>query len=119
VASGVNNAVSRVAGLLAIAVFGVVLTSAFEARVRPPLEGMTLSSVAREEIDGELRKVGGADVSHAASLSQAERRAVRALVENGFVGAFRLVMIGAAALALAGGACGLALPGQPASQSRL
>ena len=118
VASGANNAVSRVAGLLAIAVFGVALTSAFSARVRPPLERMTLSPAAREEVDGELRKVGGADVSHAASLSQAERREVQSLVEDGFVGAFRLVMIGAAALALAAGACGVALPGQPASQRR-
>src|SRR3954464_2760845 len=50
VASGVNNAVSRVAGLLAIAVFGVALTSAFDARVRPRLEPLALSSAAREEV---------------------------------------------------------------------
>jgi EmrB/QacA subfamily drug resistance transporter len=113
VASGVNNAVSRVAGLLAIAVFGVALTSAFDARVRPRVERMALSSAARADIDGELRKVGGADVSRVSSLSPSQRREVGALVENGFVGAFRLVMIAAAALALAAGGCGLALPRRP------
>jgi len=114
VASGVNNAVSRVAGLLAIAVFGVALTAAFGARVRPRVERLTLSSAARDEVDGELRKVGGADVSHAASLTTSQRQEVGVLVEEGFVGAFRLVMLGAAALALAAGACGLALPRRPA-----
>jgi hypothetical protein len=115
VASGVNNAVSRVAGLLAIAVFGVALTSAFDARVRPRVERMALSSTAREEVENELRKVGGADVSRAASLSPSQRQEIGTVVENGFVGAFRLVMICAAVLALAGGACGLALPRRPGS----
>src|SRR5439155_19647559 len=55
VASGVNNAVARVAGLLAIAVFGVVLARTFDARVRPPLDRLVHSLPAREGIDRELR----------------------------------------------------------------
>ena len=39
-ASGVNNAVARVAGLLAIAVFGVALARTFDARVTPRLDGL-------------------------------------------------------------------------------
>jgi hypothetical protein len=42
VASGVNNAVSRIAGLIAIAVFGVVLVRAFDARVNPALDRLEL-----------------------------------------------------------------------------
>src|SRR5438093_9108710 len=40
VASGVNNAVARVAGLLAIAVFGVVLARSFAARVGPSVDNL-------------------------------------------------------------------------------
>jgi len=113
VASGVNNAVSRVAGLLAIAVFGVALTHAFDARVRPRLERLALPSVAREEVASELHKVAGADVANAASLGPSQKREVSALIANGFVGAFRLVMISAAVLALCAAGFGFALRDKP------
>ena len=109
VASGVNNAVARVAGLLAIAVFGVVLARTFEARVRPPLDRLAPSSPAREEIDRELPKMAGADLAQVSSIPPAERRVVRAIIDEGFVFAFRLVMIGTAGLALAAAAFGSAI----------
>jgi predicted MFS family arabinose efflux permease len=108
-ASGVNNAVARVAGLLAIAVFGVVLARTFDARVRTRLDPLALSSPAREEIDRELPKIAGADVGQVSSIPPAERRVVRAIIEDGFVFAFRLVMIGAAGLALAAAGFGNAI----------
>ena len=61
VASGVNNAVARVAGLLAIAVFGVVLARTFEARVRPSLDHLGLSESARRDVNRELPKMAGAE----------------------------------------------------------
>jgi EmrB/QacA subfamily drug resistance transporter len=113
VASGVNNAVSRVAGLLAIAIFGVAVAAAFNARVRPGLDRLALSAGARQEVDGELPKIAGADVSHAASLTPSQRRDIRALVENGFVGAFRLVMLSAAGLSVVAAGVGFAMPVTP------
>jgi EmrB/QacA subfamily drug resistance transporter len=106
VASGVNNAVARVAGLLAIALFGVVLTRTFEARVRPALDRLALSSPVREEIERELPKMAGADL---ASIPAAERLVVLAIIDEGFVFAFHLVMIGTAGLALAAAAFGNAI----------
>ena len=50
-ASGVNNAVARVAGLVAIAVFGIVLTRTFDARVRRDLDAMSLSQSARTTVE--------------------------------------------------------------------
>jgi len=98
-----------VAGLLAIAIVGVLLGRGFDARVRPRLDGVALSSTAREEIDGELRKIAGADLAHMSLLTTSEQRVVRAIVDDGFVYAFRLVMIGAAGMALAAAAFGSAI----------
>ncbi len=108
-ASGVNNAVARVAALLAIAVISVVLAGTFEARVRPALNRLALSSAARQHVDRELAKMAGADLAQGTSLLPEEQRVVRAIIDDGFVFAFRLVMIGAATLAFAAAAIGAAI----------
>jgi EmrB/QacA subfamily drug resistance transporter len=109
VASGINNAVARVAGLLAIAIFSVVLARTFDARVRPPLDRLALSSPARAEVDRELPKMAGADVSHASLVPLPERAAVRVIIDDGFVFAFRLVIIAAVGLAVAAAGFGNAI----------
>src|SRR2546427_586698 len=109
VASGVNNAVSRVAGLLAIAVFGVLLGRTFDTRVRPRLDHLALSPSARADIDRELPKMAGADVAQVSSIPPQKRTAVREAVDDAFLSAFRVVMLGAAALALAAAAVGSAI----------
>ena len=108
-ASGVNNAVARVAALLAIAVISVVLAGTFEARVRPALNRLALSSAARQEVDRELPKMAGADLAQGPTLLPEEQRVVRAIIDDAFVFAFRLVMIGAATLACAAAAVGSAI----------
>jgi EmrB/QacA subfamily drug resistance transporter len=109
VASGVNNAVARVASLLAIAVFSVVLARAFDANVRRPLDRLVLSSSSRAAVDRELRKIAGADLAQEPSMSPRQQRAVRTIVDEGFVSAFRLVMMSAAGLALAAAGVGSAI----------
>ena len=106
VASGVNNAVARVAGLLAIAVFGVVLARTFDAQVRPRLDRLALSPSAGSDLDRELPKMAGADIVAVVFDPAAAADAVRTIIDEGFVFAFRLVMIGAAALALAAAVAG-------------
>jgi EmrB/QacA subfamily drug resistance transporter len=100
VASGINNAVSRVAGLLAVAVFGVVLVSAFNARATTSLDRLHLPAPVRAALDRELPKLAGADVDAAVPISAAYRASVHDAVADAFVWAFRVVLIGAAAVAL-------------------
>ena len=104
VASGVNNAVARVAGLVAIAVFGLVLVRAFDARVDPALDRLELPAASRTAVDCELPKLAGADFD--AALQPAHRAPARHVVDEAFVFAFRAVMVVAAAVALASAVAG-------------
>jgi EmrB/QacA subfamily drug resistance transporter len=109
VASGVHNAVSRVAGLVAIAVFGIVLVRVFDASVGPPLGQMKLTAAGRFAVDRELPKLAGADLGSGDVVSTVEpddRVAIRREVDESFVSAFRRVMLTAAAVALAAAAAG-------------
>ena len=111
VASGVNNAVARVAGLLAVAVFSVVLARTFDVRVRSALDAIQLPASARTAIDRELPKMAGAEVDGVPSIEPSQRAAVHDAIVGAFVSAFRLVFIGAAALALVAAIAGAFLRG--------
>lgn len=51
VASGINNGVSRVAGLLAIAVLGALISGQFGSKIDSELAGVSLSEPGREAVD--------------------------------------------------------------------
>ena len=104
VASGVNNAVARLAGLIAVAVFGIMLVRAFDATARPEIGRLELSSTARVAIEHELPRLAGAEIP--LSIPAPEQSAVRRAIDEGFVSGFRLVMVTAALLALAAAAAG-------------
>ncbi len=107
VASGVNNAVARIGGLMAIAVFGVVLARSFASRVEPRLEHMAISSSARASVQRELPKMAGIKLDSIPSLRPDERALVRWAVDGSFVSAYRVVMLCVAAIALAAAIIGL------------
>lgn len=108
VASGINNTVARVAGLLAIAVFGVLLASRFNAEVGPRLDRLALQPDTRMQIVEELPKMAGAELKSLA-IDTRQRDAVQLAIDDAFVSGFRVVMIGAAILALAAGGFGAAI----------
>ena len=108
VASGINNTVARVAGLLAIAVFGVLLSNRFDAEVQPRLERLALPPVVRTQIDRELPKMAGAQLQDVA-MDPRQRAGVQSSIDEAFVSGFRIVVLGSALLALTAAAFGAAI----------
>jgi EmrB/QacA subfamily drug resistance transporter len=106
IASGVNNAVSRIAGLLAIAVLGIVMLHSFNRALDTRLADLHLPPAAQKSLEEERAKLAGADVSRSAP----ELRALlREVIDLSFVDAFRGVMLIGAALALASAVAAWAL----------
>jgi EmrB/QacA subfamily drug resistance transporter len=98
-ASGVNNAVARVAGVLAIAVFGIVMVSAFAIHLNHKLARLSLPpGVLREIQAGEIRLAG---LQPPAGLDSTTNSAVKESVGGAFVFGYRIVMFVCAGLSLA------------------
>ncbi|HEX8888145.1 MAG TPA: MFS transporter [Pyrinomonadaceae bacterium] len=97
VASGINNAVSRTAGLLAVAVLGIVMLHAFNTSLNQRLMNLDVTPEARELLDGQRNKLAGAEIP--ASLNGEARTELKRAIAESFVYGFRVVMIIAASLA--------------------
>jgi len=108
-ASGINNAVARIAGLVAIAVFGVIVARTFNAQLTPLLDRVELSADARAAVDRERPKMAGADVNSIPSLPPERRADVRDAIDSSFASAFRVSLFGVGLLALVAAAFGVAI----------
>jgi EmrB/QacA subfamily drug resistance transporter len=109
-ASGVNNAVARAAGLLAIALFGIVLVRGFDSGLESRLDALNLPPSARAAVVAQESRLALA--SAPSGLDAAKRAAVRAAVDDAFVSAFRMtVLIGAAMAAVSGLVGAVGVPG--------
>jgi EmrB/QacA subfamily drug resistance transporter len=103
VASGVNNAVSRAAGLLAIAAFGAVLAQVFEVRLHDALSQAHVPRDVADAVFAQRQRLAAiAPPPDAASAVAAQ---VHAAVGEAFVAGFRAVMLVSAALAAASALC--------------
>ncbi|HMI31907.1 MAG TPA: MFS transporter [Candidatus Limnocylindrales bacterium] len=102
-ASGVNNAVSRTAGLLAIALLGILLTSVFGRDLERRVSALPIDPAARAQVIAERTKLAAAEPPP--GLSAEEAVEVRHAVALSFVAAFRTVTRASAALALLAAAC--------------
>ena len=98
-ASGVNNAVSRAAGLLAIAVLGIFVFAAFSSGLDSRIANLDLTPDQRATLESEKVDLAGAEVPEGMSGEAAV--AVEQAIDEAFVGAFRLAMFIAAGLAVA------------------
>jgi len=102
IASGVNNAIARVAGLLAIAVLGAVISAQFSSRLDDRLAGTPLAGEARHVVSSaKARPLAGGD--EATKLSGPQRTTVGAAIKASSRDAFRFAVEISACLMLAGG----------------
>lgn len=102
VASGINNAVSRTAGLLAIAVFGVVMFHAFSQRLVSRMNEVQVDEQLKHSMYDQRVKLAALEVP--SNTDAATREQVKSVVADSFVFGFRVIMFTAAGLALASGA---------------
>lgn len=109
-ASGVNNAVSRTAGLLAIAVFGIVAFARFSQSLAQRLDALGVPPEARRWLAEERGRLAAARVP--TSLPHALQAKIQGAIAGAFVDGFRLVMLVAAGLAVASAAIAWRLIGR-------
>jgi EmrB/QacA subfamily drug resistance transporter len=106
IASGVNNAIARVAGLLGVAAVGAALAAMFTSAIDSELAGRQLSPASQAAVaEAKTRTLATVDP---AGLPPGEGEVVAAAVESASVSTFHLGVGISAALLAAGGIIGLA-----------
>ena len=98
IASGVNNAVARGAGLLAIAVLGIVMLHSFNHAMDRQLANWNVTPVASQSLQAQRTKLAAASLPE--ELDQTTKQLIARAIAESFVHAFRLIMAIGATLAL-------------------
>ncbi|HEX3909699.1 MAG TPA: MFS transporter [Solirubrobacteraceae bacterium] len=106
IASGVNNAIARVAGLLGTAAVGAAIASSFAASMNSRLSGVALGGAARAAVAEAKRLPLG--LPNVQGMPSAQARAVSAAAEGASLHSFHIGMAIAAALVAIGGVVGVA-----------
>jgi hypothetical protein len=102
VASGVNNAVSRTAGLLAVAVMAGLVLRVFTSKTDRRLPDLKLAPEVVAALAAERMKLAGAEIP--AGVSPSDRIGIERVLTEAFVSGFRRVARLTTALALASSA---------------
>jgi hypothetical protein len=101
VGSGINNAVSRTAGLLAIAVFGVMMLQGFGQTLARRVAEIPMDEQLRHSIYEQRVKLAALEVPPNTDSATLEK--IKVAIAESFVSGFRMIMFSSAALAVASG----------------
>lgn len=110
-ASGINNAVSRTAGLLAIAVLGIVMAAVFSQNLEQHLALLHLPTGIQQAIEGQSSKLAGIELPMGVNSSTGIL--IKQAIDQSFLSGFRVVVLICAGLALASAlAAGILIEGK-------
>jgi hypothetical protein len=98
-ASGINNAVARVAGVLAIAVFGIVMVKAFGSRLDRDLANLSVPQNIVQDIHAKEIELAGLELPQ--GLDANAVAAMRHAISDAFLWGFHLVLFACAGLSMA------------------
>ncbi|HRF96363.1 MAG TPA: hypothetical protein PLZ51_14255, partial [Aggregatilineales bacterium] len=90
-ASGINNAVARVAGVLALAIFSAMMIAIFTSSLTTRTSTLPLSDEARAVLDVEANRL--AEATAPPNLSDETTQAIYLAVDESFIEAYRVVML--------------------------
>src|SRR5262249_15489975 len=116
-ASGVNNAVARIAGTLAVAVLGTLAVGGFGPALEARVAAVAGPPAVRAALMAQIPRLVEAQVPP--GVDEATRRLLERAVADSFVHTFRLVMLVCAALALASALCAALTPTAPRPNRRI
>jgi len=108
-ASGINNAISRTAGLIAIAALGIVIAQVFQSNLAQHLSLLHLPAALQQMVEAQSGKLAGIDISQGGHAQIQLKQAI----DQSFVAGFRVVVLICAGLSLASAlAAGLMIEGK-------
>src|SRR6202011_4516731 len=107
IASGVNNAVARTAGLLAIAVLGIVMLHVFSDRLDQRLRESNVPASISQSLEAQRTKLAAIAIPE--DQDPATQQLIRRAVDESFVSGFRTIMAIGAGLAVASAITALTL----------
>ena len=108
-ASGINNAVARVASVLAVAVLGVTLVKLFSFSLNRSLSDASFPPGIVQYVRSNAIKLAGLDLP--SNLDSATAAVIRSSISRAFIFGFRVLMLACAGLTLASaGVAGLMIP---------
>lgn len=103
IASGINNAVARVAGLIAVALLGAVALGVYDHSLDRRIERLAISLEAKQAVASLRGTLAVGPLP--SSIGGDERRLADIAVRESFVAAFRAAALLSAAMAMAGALC--------------
>lgn len=115
-ASGINNAVSRVASLLSIALLGLVVLQVFSTRLERRLATAQIPRQTQQAILAQRNRL--LQIELPSTLTAAQRQSITRAIDESFVAAFRRVLLVCAGLAVLSAASAWGLIGAKRDHKR-